>query len=104
MVRIPARLLKDARLSPRARLLWSTLKAYADGHTDETYLSHKAIEQLLHCGRVKRQEAERELITAGWLLSTQARNKTGRFSRPTYKLLRTRNPSGVQKVDSGEKG
>jgi hypothetical protein len=103
IVRIPARLLKDGRLSSRARLLWSTLAAFADGRTDQTYVSHKAIEKLLRCGRVKRQEAESELIGAGWLRIEQVRNK-GRFSRRTYTLLRTRNSTAVQKLDSGKKG
>lgn len=103
VVRIPARLLKDNRLSPRARLLWATLAAFADGRTHQTYLSHKAIEKLLRCGRVKRQEAEAELTTADWLRIEQERNRTGRFARRIY-TLQIRNLTAVQKVDSGEKG
>jgi len=103
IVRIPARLLKDARLSPRARLLWSTLAAFEDGHTNQTYVSHKAIERLLHCGRVSREQAERELTETRWLSIEQER-KEGRFSRRTYTLRRTPNSTAVQELDSGKKG
>ncbi|MBI3669176.1 MAG: hypothetical protein HY237_05295 [Acidobacteria bacterium] len=50
-VRVPARLLKDPKLSPEAKLLRVILAAYADARTGRTFVGLATLERLLRCGR-----------------------------------------------------
>ena len=61
-VHIPARFLKDPGVSPTAKLLLATLRAYADTRTGVSYVSAATLEKLLRCSRGKREAAQRELV------------------------------------------
>ncbi len=85
-VRIPARFLKDPEISPAAKLLRVLLAAFADAQTGRTYLSLRRIEQLMGCGRIARQKAQRELAAAGWIRLERKRLGRGRWGRRVFVL------------------
>ena len=85
-IRVPARLAKDLSISPEARLLWVTLKAFADIRTGCTFVSPAHLDRLLRRHRQTRERAQRELVKAGWLRIKRIRDK-GRIKRVEYTLV-----------------
>jgi len=85
-VRQPAGFLKNPHISPEAKSLRSFIAAYADGHTQESYVGAKTLETLMRCARGLREKAQRELCRTGWLRVEQVRGSRGRFARRFYVL------------------
>lgn len=85
-VRIPASFLKNPSISPRAKLLRAILAAYADARTGETYVKPATLGKLLRCSRGKREAAQRELVSLGWLKLKFLRGARGRWGRRIFVL------------------
>jgi hypothetical protein len=84
-VRIPARFLKDPAISSDAKALFAVIKSFADGKTGVTFVRPKKLDQILHWGRGRRERAQRELHTKGWLQVGWKRG-FGRWSMRTYQV------------------
>jgi hypothetical protein len=100
--RIPASLLKDAALSPTAKLLYALLAAHADGRTGVTYVGLRTLERLLGCGRAKRERAQRELVRAGWVHLAKKRCSLGRFGTRAFVVFLSRQSAVAPFQRSGE--
>jgi hypothetical protein len=88
--RVPASLAKDLSLSPRAKLLYVVLAAHADAHTGRAYLWLRKLEQHLGCGRKTREEAQKELVRAGWLRLERKAAGNGRWGSRIFVVLFSR--------------
>jgi hypothetical protein len=99
-VRIPARFLKDPRISADAKALRVLIGAYADGRTGVTFVHSKTLEEVLAWGRRRRERAQAELEEAGWLRLSWKRGMHGRWARRIYALCE---PSTIARFErSGE--
>jgi len=83
-VRTPARLLKDPRISPGAKLLRVLIAAFADERTGRTYVSPRRLDTLMCCGRNRRQRLQNELLAAGWLRMERERMANGHLGKRIY--------------------
>ena len=82
--RVPASLVRDSALSPRAKLLYLLLATHADARTGVTYVALGTLERLLGCGRKPRERAQRELAAAGWLSLHVKSCGRGRWGRRVF--------------------
>lgn len=85
-VRIPARFLKEPRISSDAKVLRSVLGAFADGITGRSCVSPKRLQVVLDWGRYRRERAQTELVAKGWLRLEWERGIRGRWARRIYWL------------------
>jgi hypothetical protein len=81
---IPARFLKDPTVSPTAKLMLATLRAYADVSTGVCFVRTETVERLLRCGRDRREAAQRELVRLGWLRLGWRRGYRGKWARRVF--------------------
>jgi len=102
--RVPASLVKDTSLSPRARLLYTVLAAYADARTGRAYLRLRMLDEHLGCGRNARERAQRELVRAGWLRLDRKPAARGRWGSRIFIVLSSRAPASAQFGRSGGNG
>ncbi len=86
IARIPARLLKDPRLSGRAKGLWAILAAHADVKSRRTFVGGETLDRLMRCGRGAREADQRMLRKTGWLRVEWERDRGGLWSRRIYVL------------------
>ncbi len=99
-VRIPARFLKNPKMSADAKVLRALIGAFADGHTGVSYVSLKRLEEVLRWGRRRRERAQAELAEAGWLRLKLRRGAHGRWAKRIYELC---DPNTVARFErSGE--
>jgi hypothetical protein len=101
--RIPASLVKDPSLSPRAKLLYLALAAHADARTGRAYLSLKRLDGLLGCGRRARERAQRELVELNWLRLERKVCGSGKWGARVFVLFFCRQPTIGPFQHSGEK-
>jgi Helix-turn-helix domain len=99
--RVPASLAMDTSLSPRARLLYTVLAAYADARTGRAYLRLRKLDEHLGCGRNAREQAQRELVRAGWLRLERKPAARGRWGSRIFIVLASRAPATAQFHRSG---
>jgi hypothetical protein len=101
LVRVPARFLKDSKISSDAKALRAVIGSFADGHTGRSFVNPSTLQKALGWGRGRREKAQRELCTKGWLLVGWQRGGRGRFTKRTYTLCEP--PSTIAGFDrSGE--
>jgi hypothetical protein len=86
MVRVAARFLKDPAISSDAKALRAVLGAYADGHSGASYVLPRTLEQVLGWSRYRRERAQRELASRGWLRLGWKRGVHARWARRVYFL------------------
>src|SRR5208282_4347498 len=96
IVRIPARFLKDPTLSADAKALRAVLGAFADGHTGRSYVRPENLGKTLGWGRCRREAAQRELVSSGWLALQRKCALRGRYGRRVYILTE---PSTIARSD-----
>jgi hypothetical protein len=85
--RIPASLVKDAQISPAAKLLYLVLAAHADARTGKTYIGLRTLERLMGCKRRTRQKAQRALVAAGRLRLERKPCAGGQWGKQIFALL-----------------
>lgn len=100
--RVPASLAKDPSLSPRAKLLYVVLAAYADGRTGRAYVRLSKLQEQLGCGRSARERAQRELVRGGWLRLERKPSAAGRWGSRVFCVLFLRSPASAQFDRSGK--
>ncbi len=83
-VRIPARFLKEPRISSDAKAFRSVLGAFADGISGRSCVSPKRLQAVLGWGRHRRERAQAELVAKGWLRLEWERGIHGRWARRVY--------------------
>ena len=99
-MRIPARFLKDPTISSDAKVLRAEIGAFADGRTGYSYVQARMLEGILHWGRRRREKAQKELVSRGWLKLGWKRGAHAVWARRTYWLCQ---PSAVARFErSGE--
>jgi hypothetical protein len=100
--RVPASLAKEPTLSPRAKLLYLVLVAHADARTGRAYLRLRKLDEHLRCGRNAREQAQRELVRAGWLRLERKMSGGGRWGSRVFVIFFSRQPASALFDRSGE--
>jgi hypothetical protein len=77
--RIPARFYKDELISPEAKALLGIIVSFADGHSNETFVSNSRLRKLMRRGRAVLDRTIHELRDLGWLRIEPRRGPRGRF-------------------------
>jgi hypothetical protein len=100
IVRVPARFLKDPRISSEAKALRVVIGAFADRRTGQSYVTGATLEKTLGWGRRRREKAQKELVKSVWLKLGWKRGLHGRWARRIYQLCE---PTTVARFErSGE--
>jgi hypothetical protein len=83
---IPARFLKDPTISADAKVLRAIIGAFADGKTGQSFVNPSTLDKTLSWGRGRREKAQKELCSRGWLCLGCKRGNHGVFARRTYRV------------------
>ncbi len=94
LCRVPVSLMKDASISPEAKLLYVALCAHADEHTGRTFVRPATVERIMGCGRGVRERAQRELARKAC--------SRGRWGIRVYRILFCRSTTIARFHRSGQ--